>query len=134
MTPIDPGPAGIFRELHAVIVPVRDLAASLAWYRETLGLEPRRVEEGFLAVLGTGGPTHVCLYVPEDAEDGTGEAPAGSFPNFRTDDIDAAHAHLVGHGVRCTEVARGGPLAFFTFHDPDGNRIDVCEYGPAWLS
>ena len=51
--------AGIFRELHATIVPVRDLARSLAWYRETLGLEPRRVEEGFLAVLGTGGGSKI---------------------------------------------------------------------------
>jgi hypothetical protein len=22
---------------------------------------------------------------------------------------------------------------WFTFHDPDGNRLDVCEYGTEWL-
>ena len=134
MTDSDLGPAGIFRELHAVIVPVRDLAESLAWYRDMLGLQPRRVEEGFLAVLGTGGPTHVCLYVPDDDADGLGTRREGSFPNFRTDDIEATRRHLTERGVRCTEIAGGDPLAFFTFHDPDGNRIDVCAYGPDWLS
>ena len=134
MTRPDGDTAGIFRELHATIVPVRDLARSLAWYRETLGLAPRRVEEGFLAVLGTGGPTHICLYVPEVGAESPGDQATGSFPNFRTDDIDATHAHLTAHGVRCTEIGRGGPLSYFTFHDPDGNRIDVCEYGSDWLS
>ena len=124
----DLGNAGIFRELHATVMPVRDLAKSLAWYRETLGLEPRRVVEGFLAVLGTGGPTNICLYVPEDETHRD-----GSFPNFRSDDIEATRSHLESCGVRCTEISGGGGVAFFTFHDPDGNRIDVCEFGADWL-
>ena len=128
-----PRTAGIFRELHAVVVPVTDLDASLAWYRETLGLEPRRVIDGALAVLGTGGPTNVCLYVP--GPDGTkGTCPTGTFPNFRAEDIAATRARLVDHGVTCSEVLGGGGVEFFTCHDPDGNRIDVCAFGDDWLA
>ena len=134
MSDVDRKTAGIFRELHAVIVPVSDLTKSLQWYRETLGLEPRRVVEGFLAVLGTGGVTHVCLYVPEAGTESPGYPQAGSFPNFRSDDLEATHRHLTERGVRCTGIGGGGGVAFFTCYDPDGNRIDVCEYGPDWLS
>ena len=125
---------GIFRELHAAIVPVQDLARASAWYESVLELRPRRVVEGVLAVYGTSGPTHLCLYVPEAAGEGAwGEGSQASFPNWRSDDLDATRAHLVDHDVACSEIVDGGTLRFFTFHDPDGNRHDVCEYGDAWL-
>lgn len=125
--------AGIFRELHATVIPVTDLDRSVRWYGDVLGLMPRRTIEGFLCVLGTGGATNICLYVPEAGDETPGGGGSGAFPNFRTDDIDATHAHLVRSGATCTEVGRGPELSWFTFFDPDGNRIDVCEYTEAWL-
>ena len=125
---------GIFRELHAAIVPVSDLGAACAWYESVLGLEPRRVIEGVLAVYGTSGPTHLCLYVPEPGGEKPGYADQGAFPNWRSDDVEMTRAHLLAHDVRCTDVVAGGTLSFFTFYDPDGNRHDVCEYGEAWLA
>jgi len=127
------GPAGIFQELHATVIAVSDLSASREWYEDVLGLEPRRVVEGFLAVYGTGGSTNVCLYVPQPGQEKPGYQGGGAFPNCRSRDAAATHAHLTERGVRCTDVQSSPELSWFTFHDPDGNRLDVCEYGPDWL-
>lgn len=124
---------GIFRELHAAIVPVSDFENARRWYEEVLELEPRKVLPGFLVVYGTGGPTHLCLYVPDPGKERPGYHDGGAFPNWRAEDIDATHRLLVERGVRCTEVRRGPGLAWFTFRDPDGNRYDVCEFGADWL-
>jgi catechol 2,3-dioxygenase-like lactoylglutathione lyase family enzyme len=125
---------GLFRELHAAVIPVSDMAESRRWYEEILGLEPKRVTpEGFLTVYATPGPTHICLYTCEPMGEKAGYEGQGCFPNGRSDDIEATQAHLVQHDVECTEVQTGGPIRWFTFYDPDRNRHDVCEYGPDWL-
>jgi catechol 2,3-dioxygenase-like lactoylglutathione lyase family enzyme len=133
MIPIESGSAGIFLELHATVIAVSDLSASCAWYEDVLGLEPRRVIEGVLAVYGTGGPTNICLYVPQPGQERPGYQDGGAFPNWRSRDAAATHAHLTERGVRCTDVQSSPEIAWFTFYDPDGNRLDVCEYGPDWL-
>jgi len=127
------GAAGIFQELHAAVVPVRDLEASGRWYRDVLGLVPRKEVPGLLVVFGTGGDTNLCLYVPIEGERTPGDPGVGSFPNWRARDVEAVHTWLLARGVRCTPVQAGGGMKWFTFHDPDGNRFDVCEYGSTWL-
>jgi len=130
---LEMGPAGIFRELHAAVVPVRDLVASTRWYRDVLGLTPRKEVPGFLVVFGTGGPTNLSIYLPREGEREPGDAGTGSYPSWRARDAAAVHAWLLARGVECTPVQTGGGLKWFRFHDPDGNRFDVCEYGHSWL-
>ena len=125
----DMSTTGIFQEFHAAIVPVRDVEKSNRWYQETLGLAPRREVPG-LVVYGLGGTAHLCLYQSE-SELGDGES--GPFANFRSADIDATHKLLTERGVECSEIRDMPQLRFFAFHDPDRNRIHVCEYGPDWL-
>jgi catechol 2,3-dioxygenase-like lactoylglutathione lyase family enzyme len=51
---------------------------------------------------------------------------------LHTDDIDALHADLKGHGVDVDdEVSRmGDPVPpLFWFRDPDGNTLMVVETG-----
>ena len=128
------GSAGIFQELHAAIIPVRDMKSSREWYEGVLGLEPVKVSEtGMLTVYGTGGPSYVCIYVPAPGQEKPGYLGGGSFPNFRAADIAKVHTHLTEHGVRCTPIDSGPDLSWFTLFDPDGNRIDCCQYGPGWL-
>lgn len=126
--------AGIFRELHAAIVPVSDFERARRWYEEVLELRPRKVLEGFLVVYDTGGPTHLCLYVPDVDKERPGYQDGGAFPNWRAEDIDETHRTLLERGVRCTPVQRGPGLAWFTFYDPDGNRYDVCAFGSDWMA
>lgn len=127
------GGTGIFQELHAAIVPVSDLEKARAWYEDVLELTPKRVVEGALAVYGTSGPTHLCLYVPEPGVEHPGYAGQGAFPNWRADDIETAQRRLLEKGVACTEVQVAGTFKWCTFFDPDGNRHDICEYGSDWL-
>ena len=128
--------AGIFMELHAAVIPVSDMARSRTFYEEVIGLTPRR--EGpneALVVYFTTGPTHICLYDAAAYGDRPGYDRQGTFANFRTADIDATHEHLVQAGVQCTDIGRTAQpdMAWFSFRDPDGNRIDVCQYGEDWL-
>ena len=125
---------GIFTEVHAVVVPVSDMDESRKFFEGILGLTPRKIlPEGFMTVYGTGGPTNICLYDAVSAGDKPGYARQGCFANFRTDDIEATRRHLVSNKVKCSSIVAGDVLSFFTFYDPDGNRFDVCQFGPAWL-
>ena len=123
---------GIFRELHAVVVPVPDLEQARAFYEGVLGLEVARHIDGGLTVYRTGGPTHVCCFLPTG--DGDGPAPLGAFPNFRSDDIDQTHAYFVERGVECGPVDAAPGIKWMRASDPFGNRFDVCEFGSDWLS
>jgi len=128
--------AGIFMELHAAVVPVSDMARSRLFYEGVLGLTARREgPNGALVVYATGGPTHLCLYDAAAFGDKAGYDRQGTFPNFRSADIDLTHEQLTDAGVHCTEIGRTAEpdMAWFSFRDPDQNRIDVCQYGDDWL-
>ncbi len=118
--------------LEVVVVPVSDLDASVAFYRDRVGFHlDHDTDAGFgriaqLTPRGSG-----CSVV------------MGTMPNLRAmppgslhgvqlvvADARAAHAELVGRGVDCDEVVvlderDGGTL--FGFRDPDGNSWTVQE-------
>lgn len=118
--------------LEVVVVPVSDLDASVAFYRDRVGFDlDHDTDAGFgriaqLTPRGSG-----CSVV------------MGTMPNLRAmppgslhgvqlvvADARAAHAELVGRGVDCDEVVvlderDGGTL--FGFRDPDGNSWTVQE-------
>lgn len=118
--------------LEVVVVPVSDLDASVAFYRDRVGFHlDHDTDAGFgriaqLTPRGSG-----CSVV------------MGTMPNLRAmppgslhgvqlvvADARAAHAELVGRGVGCDEVVvlderDGGTL--FGFRDPDGNSWTVQE-------
>jgi catechol 2,3-dioxygenase-like lactoylglutathione lyase family enzyme len=125
--------AGLFREFHAVVVPVGQMARSRAFYEEVLGLEPRKTLDDFMTVYGLGGTAHLCLYAAEATRERPGYDGQGCFPNFRAEDIEAVHRQLTEQGVECSDIGGGGGVRWFRTRDPDGNRIDVCEFGPEWL-
>ncbi len=121
--------AGIFKEFHAVIVPVSDVVAAARWYEQSLGLKSRKDVRG-MTVLAAGGTAHLCLFESPDAE----RPELGVFPNFRSENLDETRSLLIERGVPCSDIQSMPHLRFMTLHDPDGNRIDVCEYGPDWLT
>lgn len=127
--------AGIFRDFHAAIVGVPDMAGARAWYEGTLQLTPTKVTPGpdgsdMLAIYRVDRAAHICLFVHPKA--GIGD-PARVMLNFRSDDADATRATLQGAGAECSEIQDMGAVRYFSTYDPFGNRIDVCQFTGDWL-
>ena len=97
-----------------------------AFYRDTLGLEPRSDRPGFINFewgdLRLTVSTHSGI-------DGPSADPLRVMVNLHVDDIHAEHDRLVEHGVVFSrppeQESWGGWLA--TFSDPDGNTLQLLQ-------
>lgn len=118
--------------LEVVIVPVSDLDASIAFYRDRVGFDldhDTRTEFMHVAQLTPRGSG--CSIVLGDLP-AQQSMPPGSLHGMQlvVADAAAARAELVGRGVDCDEVTvfderDGGTL--FGFRDPDGNSWAVQQ-------
>ena len=103
-----------------VSVPVTDLERSVAWYRDTLGLEIET--EGQSDMEFRCGQVTLDVFDPSSIGQPFAVSPAGVA--LRVGDVDAARAELEAKGVVFdgdtveTSVCR---MAFFK--DPDGNAL-----------
>lgn len=131
------------RYLHAM-VRVRDLDASLAFYRDALGLvETRRRDhpQGRFTLVYLAPPgqpeAEVELTFNYDLED-YGSARNFGHLAFAVDDIYAACERLQAHGVTINRPPRDGRMAFV--RSPDAISIELLQAGDAlrprepWLS
>ena len=114
-----------------VIVFISNMARSVAFYRDVLGL-PLCSESHKWSEFETPGIT-LALHLA-DAPGGTAVSadaiPAGQCHlGFTVEDLDAFHAEMVAKGVTCIQPPQeedfGGRLAGYT--DPDGQPIWVSE-------
>ena len=122
------------RYLHAM-VRVRDLEASLAFYRDALGLvETRRRDypQGRFTLLYLAAPANpdaeVELTFNYDDED-YGSARNFGHLAFETDDIYALCAHLQDMGITINRPPRDGRMAFV--RSPDLISIELLQKGDA---
>lgn len=134
--------------LHAM-VRVRDLDASLVFFRDGLGLiETRRKDypAGRFTLVYLGAPENpesevelTYNYDDEDGPDG-GLGGARNFGHlaFAVDDIHATCAHLQAMGIAINRPPRDGHMAFV--RSPDRISIELLQKGEAlapvepWLS
>ena len=123
--------------LHTM-VRVRDLDASLRFYRDGLGLrETRRMEspQGRFTLVYLAAPAspdaEVELTFNWPAEDGSTEdyGNARNFGHlaFAVDDIYATCAHLQSLGITINRPPRDGHMAFV--RSPDGISIELLQEG-----
>lgn len=122
------------RYLHAM-VRVRNLEASLAFYRDALGLvETRRKDypAGRFTLVYLGAPENpeveVELTYNYDAED-YGSARNFGHLAFAVDDIYATCAHLQRMGIVINRPPRDGRMAFV--RSPDRISIELLQKGEA---
>ena len=122
------------RYLHAM-VRVRDLDASLRFFRDGLGLvETRRHDypEGRFTLVYLGAPANpeaeVELTWNYDDED-YGDARNFGHLAFEVDDIHVTCAHLVARGITTNRPPRDGRMAFV--RSPDGISIELLQRGEA---
>jgi catechol 2,3-dioxygenase-like lactoylglutathione lyase family enzyme len=107
---------------------VKDLAASIAWYRDVLGFEHMyTVEEIAWCELSTG-VARVSVGLSQRENPG---GPGGAVLTFGVKEIGAAKAALAAHGVRMDRDGQiehiPGMVKLVTFYDPDGNTLMLYE-------
>jgi lactoylglutathione lyase len=113
-----------------VILFVSDLPASVAFYRDVVGLEHRFTDAGY-AEFGTG-DTRFALYERRRAEWLTGQearpGPAGEVV-LVVDDVDGVAAGLRARGVRLLAEPTDRPWGHRTLHiaDPDGFVVEFAQ-------
>lgn len=118
-------------ELSHFIVFVSDMARSVAFYRDVLGL-PVRFESPKWTELDTPGST-LALHladVPSKSVISPDAIPAGQCHlSFAVDDLDEFHQEMIAKGVPCLQPPEeedfGGRLAGYA--DPDGLPFWVGE-------
>ena len=130
---------GAMKYLHTM-VRVTDIEASLAFYRDALGMDvlSRRDHEAgrytlvFLAAPGDHS-AQIELTYNWPAADGTAEVYTGgrNFGHiaYAVDDIYATCQRLVDHGVTISRPPRDGRMAFV--RSPDGISIELLQAGGA---
>ena len=102
----------------------RDMDRAVAFYADVLGLPlAHRSGDGWAEFVA--GPVKLALHGTDEAD-----LPAGGTVVFRVDDLDAARWTLERRGVVFDghESEVPGVGRFTTFHDPDGNPIQLIEY------
>lgn len=119
-------------KLEVVPVPVSDVDASIAFYRDAAGfsldhdhtVNPRL---RFVQLTPPGSACSIVLGV------GIVDSAPGSLRGLQlvVDDIEGARAELAGRGVEVSEVTTGPGGAFVYFADPDGNTWTVQDPRPS---
>ena len=112
--------------IRYVMVFVRDMARSVAFYRDVVGI-PLRFESPQWTEFATDGAT-LALHVAEEGGPEPADTPAagGCRSGFEVDDIEAFHARMNEHGVRCVQEPKevyGARIAQYV--DPDGMVFSV---------
>jgi len=116
-----------------VILYVRDLAASIAFYRDVLGL-PFKFEDAGYAEFATHG-TRFALYELRRAEWLTGRTAApgpAAEVVFLVDDVDAHARRLAAGGVSIISGPADRPWGHRTVHlqDPDAFIVELAQEIP----
>lgn len=118
--------------LEVVIVPVSDLGAAIAFYRDRVGFHlDHDTQNEHMHVAQLTPPGSGCSIVVGSLPSQQEMAP-GSLKGVQlvVADAEAARAELVSRGVECSEVQVIDPRdggTFFGFADPDGNTWAVQQ-------
>ena len=119
-------PAFKLSQIGVIMLGVKEMAPSLAFYRDQLGLKVNGVFEGF-AFLDAGGVT-LCLSEP--LARGSASMLGAVEVVFSVPGVRAAYDALRAQGVVFTHEPRAvsGPMWAANFQDPDGHGLSV--FGP----
>jgi len=114
------------KQIGVVMLGVGELARSVAFYRDTLGLGFKGQSEGF-AFLDGGG---VMLCLSEPLAKFSSQMVGATEVVFSVEDVRKAHQELVARGVQFTHEPGTvtGPMWAANFQDPDGHKLSV--FGP----
>jgi catechol 2,3-dioxygenase-like lactoylglutathione lyase family enzyme len=118
-------------ELKNVMLGVKDLNASIAFYRDILGLKVAGSVEGEFIFLDAGpGPQLVLRKLGGSANPGMTEF------SFQVSDVKAKYAELKSKGITFSQEPRAvtgnktHDLFATDFRDPDGHILSITSWVP----
>ncbi|HEY4551592.1 MAG TPA: VOC family protein [Bacillaceae bacterium] len=121
----------LLKGMEGVFIPVTDPGKSAKWYEEKLGFSLIYIEEEAAVMrIAEGAQTVVCLVKTKNHTPMTfpeNNFGVGKYYNFIPADIQKTHKRLVERGVDVTPLEEEGTMKYFTFFDPDGNPLGVCQ-------
>ena len=113
-------------KIGVIMLDVTELARSVAFYRDRLGLTLQQQFESFAFFNGGG----VTLLLRQTSPQTRSGVPGATEVVFSVEGVREAHEALKGKGVAFTLEPRvvSGPMWAANFNDPDGHRLSV--FGP----
>jgi catechol 2,3-dioxygenase-like lactoylglutathione lyase family enzyme len=120
--------------LSQVTLFVRDLEASLRFYRDGLGLEPVVSSPRFVQLRpGGSAERDGCLLALHASDDHPERVSRCVNLHYEVDDLTVVRAACERRGVRFEGEPRREPWGAWTLRatDPDGNRVELVRWGPA---
>jgi catechol-2,3-dioxygenase len=127
------GRVGAFslQRLDHVSLNVRDRGASIAWYRDVLGLEQRSEprQDDWPVFMGAFGACIALFQAEAEAPERGHESTGLRHVAFAVshDDLEAAQAHLREREVEFRFEDHGSSHSLY-FRDPDGNVVELTAY------
>jgi catechol 2,3-dioxygenase-like lactoylglutathione lyase family enzyme len=113
-------------KIGIVMLGVTEMARSVAFYRDKLGLALKGQNEGFAFL--DGGSVTLCLSEP--LAKFSSQISGATEVVFSVENVRGAHQALAANGVAFTQTPRNvtGALWAANFNDPDGHKLSV--FGP----
>ncbi len=112
------------REIGAIVYEVVDMERSIAFYRDTLGLELLSRPLDGMAIFKSAPDSQVYLVLRQEDVNPTAEA----YAVLVVDNVVAAVEELKGQDVTVLSDAEESPNEWLTIvADPDGNRVALYQ-------
>ncbi|MYL34041.1 hypothetical protein GLW05_10565 [Pontibacillus yanchengensis] len=115
---------GLFTRVDTIVVGVTDLEEATAWYKDVLEFEVLYQTKEYVVLQVGEGQTPITIEEIDLAEVST----TSTYPILFANEIDAVHKTLQQRDVGVTPIENDGTNIFFSFRDPDGNKIEVCYF------
>jgi catechol 2,3-dioxygenase-like lactoylglutathione lyase family enzyme len=118
----------VFTRIDTIVLRVSDYTAASDWYCTHLGFKVVFADpnEG-LAVLALGQGTSLTLWQLRPGEAGPRDTSGSPFPIIAATDASVQRGELIARGIKTSALSELPGLRFFSFWDPDGNRLEACE-------
>lgn len=121
----------LLKGMEGVFIPVKDPELSANWYEEILGFKLLYIEEEAAVMrIAEQSQTVVCLVKTLNHQPmrfPNNNFGVGKYYNFNPENIEETHKFLLNHNVKVSPIDGEGNTKFFTFYDPDGNPLGVCQ-------
>jgi catechol 2,3-dioxygenase-like lactoylglutathione lyase family enzyme len=115
----------------STVLRLRDVAASVTWYREKLGLEPIHFGadgDHPIAVYRIAGAVVSLWQLPDGQARVRADNDCNSYLVVVTNgDLGTTRQALLDRGVDVDEIRHSANNEFVWFHDLDGNRFEVSR-------